>query len=168
MRLDVGVSALLERDRLCLIETRTHARDPSCVDRVDTLMSEPAGLQRLRACFLQAVERERSEAHLAGAAIEHVAIYPGRAALGDLQIEPAAIGVHAGFSHCSRHLEGRQPSRRARHFSPLRFIGGSNHPQTYPQWHRGSWRMSANVSREKTSDLRHFLAIYRTIANGGE
>jgi hypothetical protein len=59
-----------------------------------------------------------SEPHLARAFIEHVAVNPRRPALGNLQIEPAAVGVHAGCLR-SRHFQRGEPSRRSCHLPSL-------------------------------------------------
>src|SRR5262249_55177805 len=77
-------------------------------------MPQPACMQRLRACFLQAKQRARAEPHLPSAPVEHVAIHPRCPALGDLEIKPAAVGIHA---RCLRplHLERCQSSRRPCH-----------------------------------------------------
>src|SRR5262245_48850068 len=73
-------------------------------------MPQPACIKRLRACFLQAKQRERAEPHLPRASVEHVAIDPRCSALGDLEIKPVAVGIHAG-PLCPRYLERRQSSR---------------------------------------------------------
>ena len=68
------------------------------------------GLRRARrASFFQTMEAERPQPHLTGAAFDHIAPNPRRAAWGHLQIETAAIGIHARFLRHSGDLERRHP-----------------------------------------------------------
>jgi hypothetical protein len=63
-------------------------------------MSLAARVQRLRAGFLKPIERERSKTHPSWPAIEHVAQHPIACAFRrDAQVEPAAVGMHAGLFH---------------------------------------------------------------------
>src|SRR5262249_1885627 len=114
VRGDIPLGAFLERHRLGGIELLLR---PSCapmLDRVNALMTKPTGVLRQRARLRQTVELERTEAHLVRTSVEHVAVNPRSPALGDLQVQTAAIGIHAGALR-PRHLERRQPSRGPRH-----------------------------------------------------
>lgn len=94
---DVRLGRLSEGDRLGGIETRTHARLALCFERVRSLISEALRVQRLRACGLEAKERQGSQSHVARAAVELIAQDPGGAAVLHLQVKPAAIGMHPGL-----------------------------------------------------------------------
>ena len=95
--LDVGFGALIERHRLRRIEPRLHALRAPRLDRVYSFVPKFPGVQRLRAGFREAIEREWSQAHLPRASGDHVAVNPGSAVVAHLQIKPAAIGIHAGL-----------------------------------------------------------------------
>jgi hypothetical protein len=86
-------------------------------------MSLAARVQRLRAGFLKAIERERTEAHPTRPAIYHEAQNPVFRALGrDAQIEAATIGIHARFSGLL-DFECRQPRHRPCHRrKPLDYV----------------------------------------------
>src|SRR5262249_41669708 len=112
--LDVAIRTLLERHRLGSIEPRQRTSGTSGLNWVYTFMPQPACVERLRAGLCEAVERERAEPHLPRASVEHVAIHPRCPALGDLEIKPAAVGIHAGQLR-PRHLERCQSSRRPCH-----------------------------------------------------
>src|SRR5215471_5812901 len=123
MRLDVGIGALLERHRFSRVEPSLRARGVTTINRIDALMTKLAGLPCLLARLRQTVDYERPETHLAHTAIERKLVNPRSAALRDLQIEPAAIAVHAGRLRPARlnplfdvlHLARREPSHRPRH-----------------------------------------------------
>jgi hypothetical protein len=67
------------------------------LDRVYSFMALAARIQRLRAGVLKAIKREGTKPHPSRSAIEHVAQDPIARTFGsDAQIEPAAIGIHAG------------------------------------------------------------------------
>ena len=141
MRGDVAFSALLERDRLGCIEPLPRPLSASCVDRVYPLVPLAARVQRLRAGFLQAIQRDRTKPHTAGPAIEHVTQHPVLRAFGrDAQIEPAAIGVHAGYFRLL-NLYGRKSPYRSCHGKF--FLRIMKH-QLCPQLSTELWRRTAN------------------------
>src|SRR4029077_14601275 len=98
VRVDVGFGTLLEGDRLCLVEPLLSPLSASRFDRINALMPLASRVQCLRAGFLQAIERGRSQSHPTWSTIEHETEHPVfRAGGRDPQIEPTAIRIHAGF-----------------------------------------------------------------------
>ena len=144
---DVGFGALLERDRLGRVEPLPRPLSAPRLDRVYSLMPLAARVQRLRAGFLKAIERERTKPHPPRPAIEHVAQHPIARAFGrDAQVEPAAVGIHAGLRFAfSTFSAVSRPIARAIAY-PSNPICESN--MIYNSVHKyraGLWRRMANV-----------------------
>src|SRR6516165_12130909 len=98
VRLDVGLSALLERDGLCCFEPLACSRSAPRLDWINTLMSLAACVQGLRAGVCKAIQRERTKPHPPRPAINHVTQHPIAGAFRcNTQIEAAAVSVHAGL-----------------------------------------------------------------------
>src|SRR5262249_4423298 len=96
-----------------------HACRASGFDRVDTFMAQPASIQGLSAGLLQLIERGRSEAHPPRPTVQHVPKHPTlRAVVGDAQIKPATVAVHARLLRFL-DLERRQLVHHTRHWGPL-------------------------------------------------
>src|SRR5262249_6365494 len=107
VRGDIPLGALLKRNRLGGIELCLRTSGASGFNRIDALMTKPTGVLRQGARLRQTVERERPETHLARLLVEHVAVNPRSPALGDLQIEPTTVGIHAGVLRRPRDLQRR-------------------------------------------------------------
>src|SRR4051794_9637503 len=109
MSLDVGVAAFVEGHRASLLKALRGPLSVALLDRVYSLVAQPTALLRLLARVGEAVERDRTETHLARSAVEHEPVDP-RLGAGrrDLQIETAAVRVHAR-PLLARHLQRREP-----------------------------------------------------------
>jgi hypothetical protein len=119
MRLDVALRALVEGYGPGRIEPCLGALGVPDLDGVNPFVAKPARVQRLRAGCGEAEERAWTETHLPRPPSEHVAVDPGRAALRDLQIQPAPVGIHAWPLRLV-HLERSQAPRRPCHAPGLR------------------------------------------------
>ena len=169
---DVGFGALLERDRLGRVEPLPRPLSAPRLDRVYSLMPLAARVQRLRAGFLKAIERERTKPHPPRPAIEHVAQHPISRAFGrDAQIEPAAVGIHAGFFRLL-DFQRREPPDRPRHCLPSRFrIEPLVHNPVHnyrPNYGEGLRTSKKTVCAQLCRCISGFCGLWRMRAKDGE
>src|SRR5262245_13271121 len=132
---DVSCGTVFERHRLCRVELRLPTFGPSLLDWIDAIVSLHSVLGRSVASISQSYRMQCSHSHPTGTAIQHEPKHPIlRAIVGDAQIEPAAIGSHAG-PLCALHLKRGEPADCSRHFSP----------RSCPHSSCGLWRTAMNV-----------------------
>src|SRR5262249_46288395 len=107
VRGNIPLGAFLKRHRLGVSQARLRSSGAPGFNRIDALMTKPAGVMRQRARIRQTIERERTETHLPRTSIQHKSIEPRSSALPDFQIEAAAVAVHAGPLRHPRDLQRR-------------------------------------------------------------
>src|SRR5262245_8394454 len=136
---DVSCGTVFERHRLCRVELRLPPFGPPRIDGVNAVVPLQSKLGRSLACLNEADGVKRSHAHPTGTAIEHEAKHPIlRAIVGDAQIEPAPVGVHAGMLLLV-HLERGEPANWSRH------LVSTASPQIRPRSFCRLWRTAMNV-----------------------
>src|SRR5262245_45598200 len=105
---DVGFRALPEGYCPGDLDPFPLALRSALLDWIETGCQELAGAARHDASVSKTYGIGRAEAHIAGRAMTHVAKHPGSRPLGpgaaELQVQPAAVRVHAGLLE-PRHLE---------------------------------------------------------------
>jgi len=112
----VPLGALLERHELLAGGALRQHGGLAGVDRVDAARQLLAGLRRQLAGQRQRYGAHRAQAHRPADAIPRVQENPGlRAALGDLEMQIAAVGVPAALGHAA-HAVGRELVPGSRHF----------------------------------------------------
>ena len=93
VRLQVGVDAGVERQRLGGLELPLGALGLAGGDRIDARVQEFAAFQGAGPRLVDAHHVDRTEPHVAGLAAALVAEQPRLAAAVDLQIQPAAVAI---------------------------------------------------------------------------
>src|SRR5713101_1125778 len=118
VRGDTGFRGILERQSPGGVECGFRASSPFGLDWVNALVAQSSALASPRSRLQQAHHGERTQAHLARLAAEHEAVNPRLCPRpGDLQIEAAAIRIHARPARTS-DLQSRKLSNRPRHDTP--------------------------------------------------
>ena len=118
VRLDEGFRRIPEGDLLGARSPLGGHLPVAGADGVDPRRYQPARFGRPRTGFCEAHGGEGAQAHVTGLAVPGVAIDPGATLRSrDLEIKPAAVGMHAGPLR-PRHRQRRQPPDPPRHGPP--------------------------------------------------
>src|SRR5262249_32440110 len=108
-------------------------------DRIKAVEAQLAGLPRPLARLGEGEHMHRTDAHVARAAVGDVPVNPLlAAALGNPEVEAAAVGVHAGRLRLL-HLERREPVECPRHCPRAPFYLTS-----CPSWKSRYWQTTAD------------------------
>src|SRR5262245_23779408 len=132
---DVSCGTVLKGHCLRGVEARFQPLSAPLLDRVNAVVPLQSETGSSIARLGEPNGVQRSDSHPARPTVQHEPKHPIlRAILSDAQIEPAAIGVHAG-PLCSVHPKRGEPADCSRHFSP----------QSCPHSSCGLWRTAVNV-----------------------